>query len=113
MSNITPAAVGARLVAISDELERKATEYADLAVEAAVAEVNYRREYAIALLKAKRRKVTDKEAEACATVDCAELLMTRKNAEAVADACRQSIGVLKSRSDTLRSLNANVRSLAS
>lgn len=101
------------IVQISDELARLTEEYASLAESAAEAEADYRHRYFTTIIRLKdtaSARLTDKEAEARATVAAAAELRTYKLTGARLDAAKQALTTHRTRLDALRTLNANLRS---
>lgn len=82
-------------------LELRTDEYRALAVEAAQAEVDYKKAYAVAHLKA-TGTVAEREAEA--TIKADEELRKRRSAEAVRDACLEAMRSLRAQLSALQTL---------
>ena len=104
---LTPAACEEELRRLSKKLEERTDALAGLLVNAATTDVDYRVEHAKALLRSVCP--TDKQREADATEQTAELLRTRKVSEAHADACREAVRSLRDQLSACQSANANVR----
>ena len=109
---------------LCERLEDLTTDYAQALSEAAEAEASYRLGYYKSLLTTKangieqasnddgqkpRRKATDTEAAAWATVDNEDGFRRYKITAAHAEALKQSLFVQRTRLDALRTLAANVR----
>lgn len=104
---MTPHAIESELRRLTAILEERTDDFAGLLRRAAESEVAYRIGYAHALLMADG---TVPQREARATLDTAELLQERRIAEALADACRESIRSARAQLDAVRSISASVRS---
>lgn len=86
---------------LSSLLEAKTDEYRQFAVDAAHAEVAYKRAYAVAILRASG-SVAQKEAEATLKAD--EELVARRHSEAVRDACLEAMRSLRAQLSALQTL---------
>ncbi len=82
-------------------LELRTDEYRVLAVDAAQAEVDYKKAHAIAHLKATG---TVSEREAQATLSADEELRKRRSSEAVRDACLEAMRSLRAQLSALQTL---------
>ncbi len=82
-------------------LELKTDEYRVYAVEAAEAEVDYKKAFALALLRADG-SVAQREAEATLKAD--EELRKRRAAEAVRDSCLEAMRSLRAQLSALQTL---------
>ena len=103
-------------MAISDRLEELTDDYGKLADRAANAEADYRLRFASTLIRLKDggsegKRMTDKMAEAQASVRAAEELRAYKITAASLDASRQALTAHRARLDALRTLAASARSL--
>lgn len=83
-------------------LELRTDEYRVFAVEAAGAEVDYKKAHAIAVLKSKEGTVAEREA--AATLSSDEELRKRRSAEAVRDACLEAMRSLRAQLSALQTL---------
>jgi hypothetical protein len=107
MSFFTPAEVATEIQRLCQVIEGKCVNYARLAHEAGEREADYRVKYAQTLLVSLSKTVAEREAEA--TVECERELRARKAAEAVADACRESIRAARDQLNAVQSIGANLR----
>lgn len=99
--------VEAEILRLSARLEEATDEYARLITLAAEAEVNHKKEWAKATLRATGGTVAEREAEAVlATVDD---LMQRKMSEALAGAQKELAHSLRTQLSALQTLAANIR----
>lgn len=113
------------IVELGDSLEDLTEDYDSKAATAAEAEVDYKLAYFRTILGVKanglwipnddgeqvyQAKVTDKLADAYATVEAADLFRAYKISDKAADACRASMFARRDRLESLRTLSANVRS---
>lgn len=92
---------------MSRRIEGKADELGELFEAAGAAEVEYKVARARVLLSSERKTVAEREAEA--EVQCERLLQARRNAEAVADAARESLRALRDQLTAVCSVGANLR----
>ncbi len=83
-------------------LELRTDEFRALAVEAAEAEVDFKKAWAIAILKSKEGTVAEREA--AATLSSDEELRKRRASEAVRDSCLESMRSLRAELSALQSL---------
>ena len=86
---------------LSGLLELRTDEYRVLAVEAAEAEVDYKKSYAMALLKADGT-VAERDAQATLTSD--EALRKRRCAEATRDSCLEAMRSIRAQLSALQTL---------
>lgn len=107
MAQITPDAVEAELRRLSHRLEDKADQLAGLLHSAAEADVAFKVEHAKALLRSRAKTAGQREAEA--TIDTADLLSAKRCAEAVADACRESVRATRDQLSAVQTIASNMR----
>lgn len=107
---LTPAKTEEELRRLAKKLEARTDALAGLLQAAAEADVEYRVNFARALLVSRAKTVAEREAEA--TVTCEDLLWKRKISEAEADACREAVRSLRDQLSAVQSVNANVRHAA-
>jgi hypothetical protein len=93
-----------RLVAL---LEDRTEELAGYAREAAEAEAEHKRLYAVHFLE--QQEGTDAKKKYVADVATSPAFTRRKLAEAVYESCKQSILSLRAQIDSLRTVSANIR----
>lgn len=99
--------VEAEILRLSERLEVATDEYARLITLAAQAEVEWKRDWAKAVLRSNEGTVAQREAEAVlATVDA---LMQRKISEALAGAQKELAHSLRTQLSALQTLAANIR----
>ncbi len=83
-------------------LEEKTDDYRVLAVEAAQAEVSYKRAYAVELLKAEGK--TAAQRESTASLKCCDEYSVRKASEASRDACLEAMRSIRAQLSALQTL---------
>lgn len=86
---------------LCDLLESRTDEYRKVAVEAAHAEVAYRRSYAVEYL---RSEGTVQQREATASIKAGEEYAARKNAEAIRDAVLEGMRSIRAQISALQTL---------
>ena len=106
-SSLTPHDAEAEIRRLADRLDQKCVEFEHRAVEAAEAEAAYRLAHAKALLKVRGETVGEREARA--VLETEGIYQERRRAEAVADACKESIRSLREQLAAARSVSASVR----
>lgn len=109
---LTQGEIEQQIMAISDALEEATDDYASASYEAALAEADYRREYARAMVHAAdadgpRVPVSEREARALLAVT--DQHRAYKVLDARAESGKQALYSLRARLDALRTLAANVR----
>ena len=97
------------IIRLSAILEDTTDEFAKIAVEAAGAEAHYRVEYAKSFARHRITGESEKTSEANATVECGELLKSRRGLEAQQRGLEERCRSLRSSLDAVRTLSANVR----
>lgn len=98
-------------MAMSTELETLTEDFADLAVEAATTEADYKHRFASRMVRLadSNQKMTAPIRHAMADLEASEELRARLIAEARRNACREGMLSLRHRIDAMRTLAANVR----
>lgn len=105
--DVTPERVESEVRRLARKLEERTDELAELFRIAAEAEVAYRVGYAKALLRSDERTVGRQEADA--TVATADLLQSRKIAEALAESAKESTRSLRDQISAVQSVGAMLR----
>jgi uncharacterized protein YjiK len=101
-----------RIIAVIDALETKTEEYAELASKAAIAEADYKREYAItvlAVIRDAQEKLTVDMRTAQVEALTADAHRRFLYAQAVRNSGREALISMREHLDALRTLSASVR----
>ena len=107
---MTPLELDTELDRLMNRLEGKSEAYAILARDAAVAEVDYKIEYAKALLTSDKKTVAEREADAL--IQCEDYYRARKINEAVASACLEAMRSIRDQISAVQSQLRHVAHLA-
>lgn len=103
---LTQVKVEQELIRLSELMERRTNELADLAEQAAIAEVDHKAAYARAFVNTTG---TSQFREHMATVMTCDALMRRKLKEAVYSSAKESLHSIRAQLDALRTISANLR----
>lgn len=107
---MTPQELDEELHRLNSRLEGKTEAFAILARDAAVAEVDYKIEFAKALLVSGKKTVSEREADAL--IQCEDYYRARKVNEAVANACLEAMRSIRDQISAVQSQLRHVAHLA-
>ena len=103
---LTQVKVEQELMRLSELMEQRTNELADLAEQAAIAEADHKSAYAHAFVNTTG---TGQFRENMATVMTCDALMRRKLKEATYQSCKESLHSIRAQLDALRTISANLR----
>ena len=109
MAELLPSQIEGKLRDLVHVGEQLAKDYAEQAVEAAVAEAEYRKAYARAFLTAPYDRVADKEPYAMDQCGKDGTMDRRKISAAVADGTKQAIYTNRDAISAVQTISANLR----
>ena len=103
----SPAEIDLELIRLTQALEEATDDLRELSVDASKKEVEYKRQYARAILQAIGGTVSDREAKA--VLETHEALQDRRIAEALRDSCQERCRTLRANISAVQTMAANLR----